>query len=80
MERGQRCSLGISMSNRVSDDPAGRPRNPLERAVCTNDHVSPGISGIGPELRPGHLPVRAWKASAHARIKGMVGRGATRAF
>ena len=53
--------------NRASDEPPGSPRRPRRRAVSTDFHVSPGASAIAPEHWLGHLPVRRWWASAHAR-------------
>ena len=60
------------------DDPRGRPRVPLRNASCTARQVVCGDSGINPDRSPGHLPVRARCASAHARIVGIIKDGRTR--
>ena len=64
--------------SRASESPPLKLRTPWYRAAATRVHVSPGASGIGPPLMVGHAPVRAWWASAHARICSIVNGGRAR--
>ena len=48
----------------VSDEPPGRPRRPLVRAMLTIAQISSDLSATGPELVRGQRPVAARWASA----------------
>jgi hypothetical protein len=70
----------FSPRNLAKDEPPGRLRVPCRKANSTNFQARPGASGIGPERMPGQLPVRAWWASAQARMPRAVKGSRSRAY
>ena len=61
--RTPRCSA----KSFASEEPPGKPRRPLSRAFST-ERQSKICPSTRPDCLPGHLPVRPWCSSAHARI------------
>jgi hypothetical protein len=59
----------------ANDEPPGRPRRPMRRALSRLRHVSSGASSIGPDVVVGHLPVRWYWDAAQARTWSFVRRG-----
>ena len=58
----------LSARKRASEEPPGKCLRPVRRMESILHHFIPPDSGISPDCKLGHRPVRACQASAQARI------------
>jgi hypothetical protein len=75
-----RCPCRFSIPRRHCSSTArlsapGKPRSPWCSAMLTAAHVSPPLSGMGPEGDWGQEPNAWFQASAQRKIRRMVSRG-----